>query len=103
MCQMVSLNAAGVVLSARVDQLQKDLDALKADARAKEKTWTGVERRNVSPHACVCVLLTMMRESVLAEVFYVLFYYTYFNICGDCEDFPRPPIVIQRMARRWGT
>lgn len=44
--QMLLLSSAGAALSAQVDQLQKDVDALKADARAKEKTWTGLDRRN---------------------------------------------------------
>lgn len=45
--QMLSLSATGAVLEGRVEQLQRELDALKADARAQEKTWTGTDRRNV--------------------------------------------------------
>ncbi|CAM9183987.1 unnamed protein product, partial [Sphacelaria rigidula] len=43
---MVSLGAVEAVLSARVEQLQKELDAMKADARAQEKKWTNIDRRN---------------------------------------------------------
>lgn len=44
---MLELSAIGAELSSREDQLQKELDALKAEARAQEATWTGLERRNV--------------------------------------------------------
>lgn len=52
---MLLLSSAGAALSAQVDQLQKDVDALKADARAKEKTWTGLDRRNV--RLCIDLLI----------------------------------------------
>lgn len=44
----MSMNAVGIALGGRLTQLQKELDALKADARAQEASWkTGAERRNV--------------------------------------------------------
>lgn len=45
---MLELSAIGKELSGRQEQLQKELDALKAEARAQEATWTALERRNVS-------------------------------------------------------
>lgn len=45
--QMLELGAIGVELECRQEQLQRELDALKADARAQEATWKGLERRNV--------------------------------------------------------
>lgn len=45
--QMLELSAIGAELSGREEQLQKELDALKAEARAQEATRTGLERRNV--------------------------------------------------------
>lgn len=44
---MLELSAIGKELSSRQEQLQKELDALKAEARAQEATWAGLERRNV--------------------------------------------------------
>ena len=44
---MVALSAIGSELESRQEQLQKELDALKADARAQEATWQGLDRRNV--------------------------------------------------------
>lgn len=46
---MLTLNSVGAELEKCQDQLQKELDALKADARAQEATWQGLDRRNVSP------------------------------------------------------
>lgn len=45
--QMLELSAIGAELESRQEQLQKELDALKAEARAQEATWKGLERRNV--------------------------------------------------------
>lgn len=45
--QMLELGAIGAELEGRQEQLQRELDALKADARAQEATWKGLERRNV--------------------------------------------------------
>lgn len=47
LAQMVALSAIGAELESRQEQLQKELDALKADARAQEATWQGLDRRNV--------------------------------------------------------
>jgi len=44
---MLELSAIGAELESRQEQLQRELDALKADARAQEATWTVLERRNV--------------------------------------------------------
>eukprot|EP00904_Undaria_pinnatifida_P010440 jgi/Undpi1/6526/HiC_scaffold_20.g09005.m1 len=43
---MLSLSAVGAELESRQGQLQKELDALKADARAQEASWQGLDRRN---------------------------------------------------------
>ncbi|CAM9276618.1 unnamed protein product [Ascophyllum nodosum] len=43
---MVALNAVGAELEDRLDQFQKELDALRADARAQEATWQGLDRRH---------------------------------------------------------
>lgn len=58
---MMSLNAVGAVLEERVSQLQKELDALKAEARAQEASWkTGAERRRVS----TCDIFAANRRAV---------------------------------------
>lgn len=44
---MLELSAIGAELSSREEQVQKELDALKAEARAQEATRSAVERRNV--------------------------------------------------------
>ncbi|CAN0349746.1 unnamed protein product, partial [Laminaria digitata] len=43
---MMTLSAIGAELESRQGQLQKELDALKADARAQEASWQGLDRRN---------------------------------------------------------
>ena len=43
----MTLNAIGAELEGRQEQLQKELDALRADARAQEASWKGLDRRNV--------------------------------------------------------
>lgn len=44
---MLELRAIGEELEGRQEQLQRELDALKAEARAQEATWKTPERRKV--------------------------------------------------------
>ncbi|CAN0302885.1 unnamed protein product [Ectocarpus fasciculatus] len=45
---MLELRAIGEELEGRQEQLQRELDALKAEARAQEATWKTLERRKAS-------------------------------------------------------
>ncbi|CAM9495735.1 unnamed protein product [Pylaiella littoralis] len=45
---MLKLRAIGAGLEHRQEQLERELDAVKADARAQEATWNAVERRNAN-------------------------------------------------------
>eukprot|EP00752_Nemacystus_decipiens_P004120 g3769.t1 len=45
---MLELSAIGTELSNRQEQLEKELDAFKAEARAQESNWTALERRNAN-------------------------------------------------------
>lgn len=44
---MVALSAVGAELKGRLEQLEKELDALRADARAREVTWKATDWRLV--------------------------------------------------------
>ena len=62
---MVALNAVGAELEDRLDQFQKELDALRADARAQEATWQGLDRRHVG--------IKMRGDEKPGPIFYTIF------------------------------
>lgn len=49
--QMLELRSIGAELESRQEQLERELDALKADARAQEASWAAPDRRKARRHA----------------------------------------------------
>lgn len=57
---MVALSAVGAELESRLEQLKKELDALRADARAREVTWKEADGRLVrATYLPGCILFSV--------------------------------------------